>query len=223
MKLLPVLILAATPVQAERMRFPPADEAGRDPSLLAFRDALLAHVAERDTEAVVAAACPDIHLGHGGSGGPEELRERLTLPPDTLAEEYRDQADDMREAYWVALEQTLAAPGYFDDMGEFWMPHQWRIRLPASVDPIHAYFVTGTRVALRDRADGDARILDQISHEVVLIADHDPQAEYQKVMLTDGTRGFMHRDYLWSMVGHRAALVKSDDGRWQLCTFVSGD
>ena len=55
------------------------------------------------------------------------------------------------------------------------------------------------------------------------IGEYDPEAEYQKVRLTDGTSGFMHRDFLWSMVGHRAALVKSEAGEWQLCTFVSGD
>ncbi len=225
MRFLPALMLLAAglPVQAERMTFTPVDQAERDPTLVTFRANLLANIAARDTEAVVAVACPDIYLSHGGNGGPRELRENLTLPADTLAEEYRDQADEMREAYWSALEETLAAPGYFDDLGEFWMPYQWKIGLPASVDPFNAYFVNGSGVSLRVGADRTADIVDLISHEVVLISEYDPDAEYQKVMLTDGARGFMHRDYLWPMTGHRAALVKSDQGEWQLCTFVGGD
>ncbi|WP_171176389.1 SH3 domain-containing protein [Ruegeria sp. HKCCD8929] len=225
MRLIALLALtfAALPAQAERLSLRPVDQGDRDPSLVEFRRGLLAGVAARDIDAVVAAACPDIYLSHGGDGGPDELRHNLTLPPETLADEFRDQADEMRDAYWTALQDTLSAPGYFDDQGEFWMPFQWQIRLPASVDPFTAYFVTGTRVTLRADPSADARILDLISHEVVLIDAYNPDAEYQKVKLTDGTNGYMHRDFLWSMVGYRAALAKSPDGKWQLCTFVTGD
>ncbi|WP_170328848.1 SH3 domain-containing protein [Ruegeria arenilitoris] len=218
-----LVALLSGPAQADRQSFPPVDQATQDPSLVAFRDALLANVAARDTDAVVAAACPDIYLSHGGDGGPEELRANLTLDPETLSEEYRENADTLRDAYWTDLENTLSQPGYFDDEGEFWMPHQWQITLPASLDPFMAYFVTGSNVALRQSADRDAPTLGLISHEIAIIRDYQEDAEYQRVLLTDGTQGYIHSDYLWSMVGYRVAFVKSDAGDWQLCTFVSGD
>lgn len=207
------LALIAAPAAAQRFSLAVDDQAAQDPTLSDFRAQLLQDIRNRDTEAVIAAACPDIYLSHGGNGGPEELRANLTASgtgPDV-------------EPYWTALEQTVAAPGYFDEEGEFWMPVQWQIRLPAKVDPFIAYFVNGTRVSLRDGPGREAPVLNSISHEVVLIPAYDPQAEYQKVVLTDGTAGYMHRDYLWSMVGYRAALTRSAMGRWQLCTFVTGD
>ncbi|MBO9444905.1 SH3 domain-containing protein [Ruegeria sp. R14_0] len=200
-------LILCGPALADRQTFPPVDEAESDPTLVAFRNDLLADVTARNTDALIAAACPDIYLSHGGEGGPEELREHLTTG----------------DAYWRDLETTLSQPGYFDDEGEFWMPHQWKITLPASLDPFVTYYVTGQNVTLRQAAEPGAPVLDQISHEIVIITNYRDDAEYQPVMLTDGTRGFMHRDFLWPMTGHRAAFVKSDAGDWQLCTFVSGD
>ncbi|WP_420586960.1 SH3 domain-containing protein [Ruegeria sp.] len=220
------LLLAAFlcgPALADRQSFPPVDEADRDPSLVEFRETLLAKIAARDVDTIVALACPDIYLSHGGDGGPEELRANLVLDPQTLSEEYREDADAMREQYWTDLENTLSQPGYFDDEGEFWMPHQWQITLPASLDAHLAYFVTGQNVSLRQQPNRDAPLITRISHEVVILRDHQSSAEYQRVLLTDGTQGYMHSDFLWPMTGHRAAFVKSDAGGWQLCTFVSGD
>ncbi len=216
-------ILFCGPAWADRQSFTPVDQAGSDPSLVAFREDLLAKVTARDTEAVIAAACPEIYISHGTESGPEAFRQSLTVPPETLAEDTRHKADALREAYWVALEDTLSQPGYFDDQGEFWMPHQWQISLPAALDPFLAYFVTGERVTLRRSAARSGGILDFVSHEVVLVPEYQDGAEYQLVRLTDGTLGYMHSDFLWSMVGYRAALVKSDAGDWQLCTFVTGD
>lgn len=213
MRLIPVLAIALIcgPALADRQSFPPLDEADRDPSLVAFRDNLLANVEARDIEAVIASACADIYLSHGGEGGPEELRANLA--PD----------QESQQDYWAALQTTLSQPGYFDDQGEFWMPHQWQITLPADLDPTIAYFVTGENVSLRQGASSDMPVLALISHEVVLIPQFQPDADYQRVLLTDGTPGFMHRDFLWSMTGYRAALVKSGTGEWQLCSFVTGD
>ena len=76
---------------------------------------------------------------------------------------------------------------------------------------------------LRQGSTQGSAILDLISHEVVIVPDYQFEDEYQHVRLTDGTAGYMHSDFLWSMVGYRAALVKSEIGDWQLCTFVTGD
>ncbi len=220
---LALTILIGGPAWADRQSFPPVDQAGIDPSLAAFRDDLRAKVAARDTEAVIAAACPDIHINHGPESGPEVFRRNLTLPPETLTDDTRDQAERLREAYWSALEDTLSQPGYFDDQGEFWMPHQWQITLPAALDPQIAYFVTGQDVSFRRQPSRAGPIADLISHEVVLVQQYKTGAEYQLVRLTDGALGYVHSDFLWSMTGYRAALVKSETGDWQLCTFVTGD
>ncbi|WP_171240704.1 SH3 domain-containing protein [Ruegeria sp. HKCCA5491] len=214
------LLLVATftcgPALADRQTFPPVDEADQDPSLLAFRAELLTKVKARDADAVIAAACPDIYLSHGGNGGPEEFRELLAPDPATLPEQGG-------ETYWSDLENTLLQPGYFDEDGEFWMPHQWQITLPATLDPYMAYFVNAADVTLRQSPNRGAPILDLISHEVVIVRDYSEIDEYQQVLLTDGGQGYMHSMFLWPMVGYRAAFAKSEGGQWQLCTFVAGD
>lgn len=216
-------LLICGPACADRQSFPPEDQALSDPSLVAFRDDLLAKVIVRDTEAVVAAACPDIYISHGSESGPEAFRKILTVSPKTLTEDNSDQVEVLREAYWSALEDTLSQPGYFDDLGEFWMPHQWQITLPASLDPQMAFFVTGEDVTLRRQPSRVGPIANLISYEVVLVPQYQDGAEYQLVRLTDGALGYMHSDFLWSMTGYRAALVQSETGDWQLCTFVTGD
>ncbi|WP_254438702.1 hypothetical protein [Ruegeria arenilitoris] len=107
-------VVICGPALADRQSFPPVDQADRDPSLIVFREALLAQVAARDTDAVVAASCPDIYLSHGGDGGPEELRSNLTLDQEAPSEEQRENADALRAQYWSDLETTLSQPGYFD-------------------------------------------------------------------------------------------------------------
>ncbi|KIC42873.1 hypothetical protein RA27_05970 [Ruegeria sp. ANG-R] len=225
MRALPLALAMLTcgPAMAQRQSFPPEDEAGRDPALLDFRAELRAKIEARDTEAVVAAACPDIYLSHGSNGGPDEFRTNLTVPPELLSEEFRDEADELRDSYWADLQNTLSQPGYFDDQGEFWMPAHWRIALPASLDPFTAYFVAAEQVSLRQTPSRSAAIIDLISHEVVIVPDYQTEETYQKIRLTDGTVGYMYSDFLTSMVGYRAALVKSDAGEWQICTFVTGD
>ncbi|WP_281994550.1 SH3 domain-containing protein [Ruegeria faecimaris] len=214
--------LLCSPALADRQSFPPVDEAERDATLVSFRANLLNMVAERDIEGVLSVACPDIYLSHGGNGGPDELREYLTPGPAT-SEQDDDDREKVVETYWSDLENTLTQPGYFNEDGEFWMPHQWQLTLPASLDPALAYFVTAQDVTLRNAPNRGAAILDLISYEVVIIRDFSPIAQYQRVLLTDGGQGYMHSDFLWPMTGYRAALAKSETGEWQLCTFVSGD
>ena len=223
MKYALLIACLASPALADRQTFPPVDEAAQDPTLVAFRDSLRAKVAARDLDAVLANSCPDIYLDYTGDGGRDELRDFLDIDPETLPEFDRHHAGRISEAHWVSLEETLSTPGFFDDEGEFWMPHQWQITLPADLDPDLAYFVSGQNVSLRQSPELGAPVLDLISHEVVIIRDFNQFADYQSVLLTDGTQGYMHNDFLWPMTSYRAALVKSDSGAWQLCTFTFGD
>lgn len=208
------VLLCAAPAFADRMSFPPQDEASRDASLVAFREDLRTAVAGRDLETLLAAACPDLTLSDDGPGGPEELRHLLTVGANRPAADV--------DASWAALARTLATPGYFDADGEFWMPSHWRIHLPARIDPSQSWFTAGENVNLRAAPSRDAAVVTRVSYEVVLAEQETPDSDYRAVILTDGTRGFLHRDYLVQMSGYRAAFAASPDGTWQLCTFTSG-
>ena len=83
---------------------------------------------------------PGHFLGHGGAGGPEEFLTILSVPPEKLAEKFRDEADEMRESLWSDLQSALTQPGYLDDQREFRMPTHWRLALPVrSLAPFSAY------------------------------------------------------------------------------------
>ncbi len=215
--------LTATPTLAERIHLPPVDQAAKDPDLVQYRNRLRAAIAARDTDAVLALACDDIFLSFGGNGGLAEFRQYLTVPPEMLSEEYRDQAGAMREGYWRDLENTLARPGYFDGSNEFWMPLYWQIELPEDMDPYTTYFVDGTQVLLRAGPSRSDPVVNRLSHELVTVVDYDPDSTYLKVRTGDGQSGYTHRDYLYSIIGYRAQLTRSGNGQWQLCTFVAGD
>lgn len=216
-------ICVALPAQAERITLTPADEAGRDATLKEFREDLRAAVAARETDAVIAAACDDIYLSHGSNGGHDELRQFLTVPPESLSEDYRDQADAMRELNWTTLETTLASAGYFNGSDEFWMPYHWQLEVPDGMDPFSAYFVDGTNVLMRDGPSRNGAVLDRLSHELLTMTDYAEDSEYRRIRLGDGREGYVHRDYLSSMVGYRAQFVRSENGEWLMCLFVGGD
>lgn len=227
LRILTALLLAmlwqATSLQAERLRLDATDQAARDPSLEAFRDRLRRAVAARNTEAVIAAACPDIYLSHGGNGGLDEFRQYLTVPPETLSEDYRDQAPAMRAAYWSALETTLNAPGRFDEAGDFWAPYYWLADLPDTLDPYSAYVVDATQVLLRSGASRNAPVRARLSHEVVALPHFDESASYQNVRLGDATTGYVATRFLVPAIGYRAQFTRSGGGNWTLCSFVAGD
>ena len=75
---------------------------------------------------------------------------------------------------------------------------------------------------LRAAPDREAPVVTRVSFEVVLAAEPEAENDYRAVVLTDGTRGYLQRDYLVQMSGYRAAFAVSPDGIWQLCTFTSG-
>ena len=88
----------ATTTHAAPVLTPPVDEADKDAALVAFRDGLRAAAEARDTDAVLAASCPEILISFGGDGGLDEFRAFLSVPEDTLSEEYKPQAQAMRDA-----------------------------------------------------------------------------------------------------------------------------
>ncbi len=208
---------------AQTLRVSPVDQAAQDPSLVTFREQLLNDIAAKDVKAVLNASCDGIYLSHGGNGGHDEFMSYLTLSDENVSDEYRRDMEEMREAYWTQLEKTLRQPGSFNGATEFWMPVYWQADLPETVDAYEAYFVTGDHVNLRQAPNGDGKIIGSLSHELVTVAEYDEESTYLKIHVADGLSGYMHRDYLWSAVGYRAAFTKSETQEWQLCMFVAGD
>lgn len=205
----------------------PVDEAFKDLSFARYRTELLYLIGKRDVEGVIAKTCPDIKLSFGGDYGHASLRQHFTVPEETLADEYKADAQKFRDEFWSDLEQTLRMGGVFSAEGSFWAPYTWLWDVQHegvwAVDGYHTYFVTGSGVLMRDQPNKDGKILGRLNYDVVQVSEYDWEADYQAVRLADGQTGYVSRQYLRSQIDYRAQFEKGDDGRWLMCAFIAGD
>ena len=218
-----MLLLMAPVAGAQVLRAVPVDEGPRDPSFQAYRTAFLDAVVRRDIDAILSLTSEDVHLSFGGYAGHADFREKLTVSPERISEEYQHEIPRMRAEYWAALEDVLRMGGRFEDDGSaFSAPYTDTVRPPDDMDPYATYFVIGQRVALRDRPIRWGKLIDRLDHDIVTVLEGGEGTAFRKVRLADGREGFVHGDYLRSQVGYRASFRK-DGGVWKLERFIAGD
>lgn len=182
----------------------PVDEATSDPSLVAYRNELLAAVRSRNADAVIALADPKIRTSFGGAGGAEGLRR--TLEPGV----------------WEDLEQILTHGGKFVGEGDgrsFWAPYVYSA-WPDRHDAFEFLAVIGENVALRESADTNSRVIATLSHDIV--ERQEKKNDWQQVKTSDGRTGWVEAHSVRSPVGYRAGFMKSG-GKWRMNALVAGD
>lgn len=179
----------------------PVDEAPKDPSLVAFRNELLAAVRRRDVEAVVTLSDPKIRTSFGDGGGADELRRML-----------------QEAAVIEDLEELLTQGGKFQ--GEsFWAPYVYSA-WPDSHDAFQFLAVTGENIPLRDSPDANARAIATLSHDIVeRVEDKKP---WLQIKTADGHTGWVEASAVRSPVGYRAGFLKMN-GSWKMNALVAGD
>ena len=203
----------ATPPAAPAVSGPklkPVDEATSDPSLVAFRDELLAAVRKRDADAVVALADPKIRTSFGGGGGAADFGRALKQP-----------------GVWEDFEQLLTQGGSFVGEGSgrsFWAPYVYSA-WPDAHDVFESLAITGENVPLYESADKDARVIATLSHDIVKPAGDLGRdiGQWHNVKTADGHTGWVEAKFVRSPVGYRAGFLKNKDGKWQINALVAGD
>lgn len=183
----------------------PVDEATSDPSLVAFRDELLAAVRSRNADAVIALADPKIRTSFGGGGGAEDLRQSL-----------------QKAGMWEDLEQLLTQGGKFVGEGDgrsFWAPYVYSA-WPEQHDAFEFLAVIGENVPLRESADANSRAIATLSHDIV--EREEKKGDWQQVKTADGQTGWVEARSVRSPVGYRAGFMKSG-GKWLMNALVAGD
>lgn len=215
------LVLFPTICLAQNMVARPVDEAAQDPPFLAYRTALLKAVKAQDTEAVVQLSTSDIHLSFGGVSGSDALRDFLNVPVEKLSEEYKPQADFIRQSNWANLASAIQHGGRFQD-GEFVAPYTWTAKLPENADAYATYFVMGENVLLREARSPSARVKKRLSYNIVYTVDWLEGAAYQGIKLPDGTTGYVSEIYLRHLLDYRA-IFSNQNGEWQMRVFIAGD
>ncbi len=217
---LALLLCGAAPAGAEGLQLRPFDEAGKDPRLRAFRDALLVAVKQRDLENVVQSAAPDILLSFGEDTGPETLRSWLSGAD-------RDRAEQL----WRDLEEVLSHGGGFDQQGGFSAPY-WFAAVPALPEDTDWYavvYVIGDKVRLRAGPGTEFAVRATLSYEVVMTDDPNEilatgkdGMDWYKVRTLDKRQGWIRGDFLRGPYGYRAGF-ELRGGQWMMTYFLAGD
>lgn len=194
-----------TPAPAVLM---PVDEAIRQPAFFTYRARLQMAVAAHDTDTVLSMVDPNIKLGFGGDDGLRMLRGHLT-GADSLG-------------YWRSLGRILALGGAFKGASTFEAPYVFS-NWPDGVDAFECLAVTGSKVAVRQEARSDSRLLTRMSYAIVRSPESTrTQKDWTLVQLADGRKGFVHNDFLWGATALRA-IFNLTNGEWRMTALVSGD
>ena len=188
----------------------PVDEATSDPSLLAFRNELLAAVRKRDADAVVALADPKIRTSFGGGGGAADFRRNLA-----------------QKGVWEDFELLLTQGGSFVGEGpgrSFWAPYVYSA-WPDAHDAFASLAITGENVPLYQSADKTSPVIATLSYDIVQRAGDIGRdvGEWQNVKTADGHTGWVEARSVRSPIGYRAGFLKTNDGKWQINALVAGD
>ncbi len=216
------LALASQVAMAQQLQLPPRDEAARDPAFLAFRARLLEAIQSRDVDYIVVHSTADILISFGGNGGHDELREFLLEPEENYADEYKHLAAAAREEHWAAFEEALDLGGVFTSPDTFVTPYIFAFNFPDRYDTYETLVVTGSSVLMRQAPASDAPVMARLNYSVVTGYEDKAVNGYAEVVLHDGTRGFVHADYLRSPIDYRAVFERID-GVWKMAVLVAGD
>lgn len=201
---------APSPPSVSGPKLIPVDEATSDPSLVAFRNDLLAAVRRRDADAVVALADPKIRTSFGGGGGAEAFRRALAQP-----------------GVWEDFERLLTQGGKFVGEGpgrSFWAPYVYGA-WPDAHDAFASLAITGENVPLLESADKNARVIATLSYDIVQRAGDIGRdiGEWHNVKTADGHTGWVEARFVRSPIGYRAGFLENKDGKWQINALVAGD
>ena len=98
-----VVGLCVTGAGAGAQQLRPFDHAGKDPSFLKYRTALIAALRSGEIDAVVAAAAPNIFLDFGGGKGRVLFRKNLMGDKATHGPGFKKHAADYRRSLWRLL------------------------------------------------------------------------------------------------------------------------
>jgi hypothetical protein len=200
-------IVLAAPAQARAL--PPHDECTNDPEFVRFRQQLVDVTIRHDAPGLLALVADDIEFNHDGVDGD---------PGRAGFSRAWGLGDADRSSLWDALVRVLAA-GCARDGEVVASPHLF-LRFPAELDPWTAG-VGGpdARLYVEEKTTA-ARVI--IPWEILEEASLNSETGWVRVSLSDGRRGFLRREDLWSPIDYRA-IFERRGGVWRLVAFLGGD
>jgi len=213
-----IIVVLTFTTTAKARKLYPVDEGPRDVSFKVFRNRLIEAVKEHNTPFILTTLHPKIHLSFGGHFGVKDFLEMWKpYSPDS--------------ALWNELSTILSLGGTFRTSGGkrvFWAPYTFSA-FPDDVDAYEHASIVGANVRVRSQPSTTARIVTILSYDIVKAtfpsSDNkrkDDTPGWVKVVLPDGTNGYVANRYVRSPIDHRLGFEKIR-GKWLITVFIGGD
>lgn len=192
---------------------PPRNTVEESASAKKFVRQLKKIVEAKDLRALMRHIDPDIHLSFGGDAGTVDFLRYWNLLEKPENSEL-----------WQELNRILKLGGVMEDKKFITFPYlftDW----PDEFDAFEYQAITGSRVTVRDAPSTEAKVIRQITYEIVrpIIEDSDDQPRtWYKIETHDKKVGYVHRDYIRSAIDYRMFFTKSCDD-WKMTTLIAGD
>jgi len=207
-----------------RVQVIPKDEGEKDPSFKEFRDEFIAKLKEKDLDYLIAHLDPNIRVSFGDTMGIKGFKEY-----HGLNEDFED------SKVWYELIEVLRLGGQFsgNDKKYFVAPYVYA-SFPQDIDAFQYSLITNSRVNIRKEPSSKAKILENISYEVVQHSYLPPEDKvketingeeyyWEKIVTSKGNEGYVYGKYVRSSIDYRGFFSKDEKGLWKLDTFVAGD
>jgi hypothetical protein len=205
-------LLIAAPEGSRVNRLPPVDRCASDASFVAFREAMRAAIARRDSAALLAMVSTDIAFGFGEEPGREGFVRHWALEQPATS------------GLWRQLEAALALGCDRDQNGALWAPS---MSLPDPDAPDDASY-EGNVLALpggllRAEASDSGEVIARLNWDVMMLTrEDDPESRWAHVGIADNRQGYVLRSQIRSFTDYRA-IFERRGGRWLMTAFIIGD
>lgn len=202
--------------QKERQIFP-VDEAKKDASFSAFRQKLIAAVKNKDKKFLLSVLDRDVKGSFGGDDGIEDFKKLWKI-------------DSPQSELWNELLIVITNGGKFTKPNkEFCAPYSFT-NFPEDLDSFEYQMIFGNNVNLRAQPDSAAKVVAQLSYNVVKVdyensvPDKNKEGAYiwLKLETLGGRKGFVSAQYVRSPINYRACFEKRK-GSWLMTFFLAGD
>lgn len=198
----------------------PVDQAGEDASFLAFRTKLIEAAERKDAAFILNILDPKINLSFGGHAGVADFKSMWKI-------------NSKNTKFWDEFLPVIKNGGTWwkdKSIGKiFYAPYTFD-SFPQDIDSFTHEAIFGSNVNLRESPSPDARVVAQLSYNVVTV-ETDPDTEagkiretrgWSKVKTLGGLEGWVKNEFVRSPIDHRAGFEKKR-GVWKMVAFIAGD
>lgn len=198
----------------------PVDQAGQDPSFVAFRTKLIAAVERKDAAFILSILDRKINLSFGGDEGVADFKRIWKI-------------NSKKTEFWSEFTPVIKNGGTWrKDEGPgrtFYAPYSFDA-FPEDIDMFTHYVVFGSNVNLREEPSMESKVVAQLSYNIVTVED-DPESEagkirngrgWSKLKTLGGLSGWAKNEFVRSPIDYRAGFEKKRGG-WKMVAFIAGD